>query len=77
MKVRKAKAVSHGRHSAVRLAHLQDFREWITRPFRSRLRFVFSCSVGSAKRDNLIQPIKDRQAAAILMPAIQFKWVPL
>jgi hypothetical protein len=25
--------------TAVRLAHIQDFREWITRPFRSRLRF--------------------------------------
>jgi hypothetical protein len=63
--------------SAIRLAHLQDFREWITRPFRSRLRFIFSCSVGPVRRDCLTQPVKGSQAAAILMAAIQFKSVPL
>jgi len=62
--------------SAVRLAHLKDFREWITRPFRSRLRFVVSCSVGPARRDHLIQPFTGNQAAAILMPANQFKSAP-
>jgi hypothetical protein len=44
--------------SAIRLVHQQDFREWITRPFRSRLRFVVSCSVGPAQRDHLRQPVR-------------------
>jgi hypothetical protein len=63
--------------SSVCLAHLQDFRKWMTRLSRSRRRFIFSCSVGPARRDHLIQAVKGRQVAAILMPAIQFKWVPL
>jgi gluconate kinase len=63
--------------SAIRLAHLQDFREWITRPFRSRRRFIFSCNVLPAQRDHLIQPVMDRQVAAILIVANQFKSVSL
>jgi hypothetical protein len=35
--------------SSIRLAHLQDFREWITRPFRLRLRFIFTCSVRASQ----------------------------
>jgi hypothetical protein len=42
--------------SAIRLAHLQDLREWITRPSRSRRRFIFSCSVGPARRDHCDSP---------------------
>ena len=42
--------------SSVRLAHLQDFCEWITRPSRSRLRFRVTMKRRPARRDHLGSP---------------------
>jgi hypothetical protein len=64
-------------YSAMRLAHLQDFREWSnpSNPIAAALRLLVQCR--PAQRDHLIQPVIGRQVAAILMPAIQFKSVHL